>query len=72
MRRKNLNMTRIAKEIECNGEYCGDCDRCFGGISFRKCTEFDRELKKADGKKKAERCSDCHLAERLANGEEMR
>jgi len=71
MRRKNLDATRIAKEIDCDGEYCGNCERLLSS-KFRKCIEFDKELKKADGKKKAERCSDCHMAERLANGEKMR
>ena len=72
MRKKNLNLTKIAKEIDCKGEYCGPCAKRFGSKGFQRCTEFEKELRKADGDKGAERCSDCHMAERLANGEEMR
>ena len=69
MRRKKRNLTRIAKEIECSGEYCGNCERVSPRMDGFDCAEFHKELKTAEGKKRAERLADCHMAERLANGE---
>lgn len=73
MRKRNRNLTRIAKEIECVGEYCGPCNLMDTeheeGVV---CTEFGKALFVLTGDRRAERCSDCHMAERMANGEKMR
>jgi ferredoxin len=72
-RRRKVDRTLIAKEIECDGEYCGACS-CLVKHSSESvtCAEFNKALFPAYGERRAERCSDCHMAERLANGEEMR
>jgi len=71
-RRKKNRYTRIAREIECLGEYCGPCglaynDRDEGLV----CDEFGKSLAPVGGDRRAERCSDCHMAERVANGEKI-
>lgn len=78
-RRKKKQMTRLAILVECveQSEFCGECrmiDRrpdqarqC--NILF--CKYFKVELAPAFNSSVAERCSDCHVAERCAQGESV-
>lgn len=72
MPRGNKNLVLIAKHIDCSGEYCASCrhmnPRHKEGYM---CEEFKRPLFRLDDDRRAERCADCHMAQRLANGERM-
>lgn len=72
-RRKRKPRIKIAKEIECCGEFCGQCGRLrlLENPPVIKCIEFDRELSPAFNDSVAERCSDCHMAERFACGDNI-
>lgn len=71
-RKKKVKVTKIAFPIECNGEYCGNCEKAIreeDNPADLICKFFRVELTPAKGDLKAERCSSCHMAERYANGE---
>ena len=58
----------IAFNIECSGEHCNLCRFLKKDGYNIVCLMFRRELLVT---KAIERCSDCHMAERLANGEDI-
>ena len=76
-RKKHKKMTRLAILVECREEFCGLC-RMIDRVpdKLRKCEIlfckfFKRELVPAFNSNIAERCSDCHMAERCAHGERI-
>jgi len=76
-RRKRRPMRRIAVQVECNEEFCWKCDKLSRKKSekrqyvFLYCQFFKKVLAPAFGESVAERCSDCIMAERCADGEIM-
>lgn len=77
-RRKRRNMTRLAIRVECFEECCGPCemlDSCWDEgrhCYVLSCRFFTTELSVAPRnikKNRAERCSDCIMAERCAAGD---
>ena len=76
-RRKRKNMTSLAIRVECKEECCGPCrmlDRIWDDskkCEVLHCRFFTVELAPAFGDSHAERCSDCHMAERCGLGEFM-
>lgn len=75
-RRKRENWTRLAIRVKCGEETCEPCKmleeiwdegrKCM----ILSCIFFTVELMPA-AKGKADRCSDCHMAERCARGHLM-
>lgn len=70
-RRKKIRRVRIAIEVDCNEEYCKTCRmlKQEGIVLF--CDFFKKELCPALESNIAERCPDCHIAERCAKGEDI-
>jgi len=74
-RRKRPVMTRLAIEVECSDEFCYKCNHLTKKHDptrqwvFVYCKFFKTRLSPARGESVAERCSDCHLAQRVAAGE---
>lgn len=71
-RKKRQKRTKLAIEEDIRGEFCYNCSKCKDlgaqGRPMLKCILFGKELAPAFNDSKAERCSDCHLAERFAKG----
>ncbi len=72
-RKKQPKLTKIARGIKCSGEFCEECEHCIERKTkydqpYLWCKEWERELAPAFNKSKAERCAECHMGERYANG----
>jgi hypothetical protein len=72
-RRKKKKLTKIAVYIECTDEFCWKC-KLLDSKRFRRgillyCKFFRKSLSPAFGESIAERCSDCHMSQRIAGGE---
>ena len=74
-RKKKKKLTTIAIQVECNEEFCLKCDQLvvktdtLRKYQFLYCKFFKKSLAPAFGESVAERCSDCHMAQRIAEGE---
>ena len=72
-RKKKKKLTKIAVQIECTEEFCFMCKslNCLerGNGFMLYCKFFMKVLFPAFGESRAERCSDCHMAQRIAGGE---
>lgn len=75
-RRRQKKLRRIAFMVDCLDDFCGNCDRLWiekrddGIVAF--CHILRCGLEYVGGYKGAYRCSDCHMAERCGNGEDIR
>jgi len=76
-RKKRPKVTRLAIQVQCDGEFCAKCEKLIRKKDVKRryvflyCKFFKKILSPAFGESVAERCSDCHMAERCANGEYM-
>lgn len=76
-RKKRERFTRLAVQVKCGEEHCESCDNIVRKFSIERryvflfCKFFKKPLVSADGELVAERCSDCHMAERCACGESL-
>lgn len=76
-RKKRKRFTRIAIQIECTDEFCWRCKKLVKKrdserkVMLLYCMFFRKLLSPALGESVAERCSDCHMAQRCADGEIM-
>jgi len=74
-RRKRPKLTNLAIQVECLPEHCWRCGKLVKkydvvrGVAILYCKFFRKLLCPAAGDSVAERCSDCHLAQRVADGE---
>jgi hypothetical protein len=76
-RKKRKKLTKIAIQVECTDEFCWRCTKLLRKRDtvrryvFLYCTFFKKKLAPAFGESVAERCSDCHMAQRCAEGDFM-
>jgi len=71
MGRKRKRGTMVGVEINCDGEYCGACTRLSmvadtkGKKGYPHCLLFGKDLFGVPAPLHAQRCSSCHMGERM-------